>query len=161
MRFTIENMVIVLSLVLFEAWFLKGYFSGNPEFEPAIGFLVALGALFTKDKIKERFGLPSENEERKFKLELREKEVKRKREQIQKWRNMVLDVQAKVESENDVGQLLQLHPDYLSLEPLLSDDARVGVCGDNRTVTVGSAFSTPLIAIKSAISRIQKEWSLS
>lgn len=56
MRFTIENIIVVLLLVLFEAWFLHGYFSGNPEFEPAIGFLAALGALFTKDTIKSRLG---------------------------------------------------------------------------------------------------------
>lgn len=61
MRFTIENIAVVLSLVLFEAWFLNGYFSGNPEFEPAIGFIVALGALFTKDKIKEHFGLTGDS----------------------------------------------------------------------------------------------------
>lgn len=60
MRFTIENIVVVLSLIMFEAWFLKGYFSGSPEFEPAIGFLVVLGTLFAKDKIKEHFGLSSE-----------------------------------------------------------------------------------------------------
>jgi len=60
MRFTIENIIVVLSLVLFEAWFLSGYFSGNPEFEPAIGFFVALGALFTKDKIKDKLGFSGE-----------------------------------------------------------------------------------------------------
>ena len=52
---------MVLSLILFEAWFLKGYFSGDPEFEPAIGFIFTLGALFTKDKIKEHFGLSSDS----------------------------------------------------------------------------------------------------
>lgn len=59
MRFTIENIVIVLSLMLFEAWFLKGYFSGAPEYEPVIGIFVTLGALFTKDKLKGYFGVPA------------------------------------------------------------------------------------------------------
>lgn len=61
MRITIENIIIVLSLILFEAWFISGYFSGNLEFEPAIGFFVALGALFTKDKIKEKLGFGGES----------------------------------------------------------------------------------------------------
>jgi hypothetical protein len=56
MRITVENIIVVLSLILFEAWFLSGYFSGNPEFEPAIGFLVSLGALFGKEKVKEKLG---------------------------------------------------------------------------------------------------------
>ncbi len=60
MRATVENIIVVLSLILFEAWFLSGYFSGNPEYEPAIGFLVSLGALLGKDKIKEKFGLSGE-----------------------------------------------------------------------------------------------------
>ena len=50
-------------LVLFEAWFLSGYFSGAPEFEPLIGFVAALGALFTKDKIKEHFGFSDNTSE--------------------------------------------------------------------------------------------------
>lgn len=61
MRLTVENFFLILALLLFEAWFLKGYFSGSPEFEPAIGFIVSLGALFTKDKVKEHFGLSSES----------------------------------------------------------------------------------------------------
>lgn len=56
MRFTFENIMIILVLILSEAWFLNGYFLGNVEFEPAIAFIVALGALFTKDRIKEHFG---------------------------------------------------------------------------------------------------------
>jgi len=60
MRVTVENIIVVLSLILFEAWFLSGYFSGNPEFEPAIGFLVSLGALFGKDKVKEKLGFGGE-----------------------------------------------------------------------------------------------------
>lgn len=60
MRFTLENIILVISLVLIEAWFLSGYFSGNPEYEPAIAFLTVLGAIFTKDRIKEKLGIGGE-----------------------------------------------------------------------------------------------------
>ncbi len=60
MRLTVENIIVVLSLILFEAWFLSGYFSGNPEYEPAIGFLISLGTLFGKEKVKEKLGLGCE-----------------------------------------------------------------------------------------------------
>jgi len=60
MRLSLENIILVLTLVLTEAWFLKGYFSGKPDFEPAIAFLVALGAIFAKDKIKEKLGFGAE-----------------------------------------------------------------------------------------------------
>ena len=56
MRLTLENVIIILSLILTEAWFLNSYLSGSPDFEPAIAFIFALGALFTKDRIKEHFG---------------------------------------------------------------------------------------------------------
>ena len=68
MRFTIENIIVVLSLVLFEAWFLSGYFSGDPEFEPAIGFLAALGALFAIDKIKRKLGFDGDTNNHDIKL---------------------------------------------------------------------------------------------
>lgn len=60
MRITVENIIVVLSLLLFGAWFISGYFSGKLEYEPAIGFLVALGALFGKDKVKEKLGFGGE-----------------------------------------------------------------------------------------------------
>lgn len=60
MRLSFENIILVLSLVLTEAWLLNGYFSGKPEFEPTIAFLVSLGAIFAKDKIKEKLGFGGE-----------------------------------------------------------------------------------------------------
>lgn len=60
MRLSLENIILVISLVLTEAWFLSGYFSGNPDYEPAIAFLVTLGMIFTKDKIKEKLGIGGE-----------------------------------------------------------------------------------------------------
>ncbi len=59
MRLSIENIIVISTLVLSEAWFLSGYFSGQPDFEPAIAFFISLGAIFTKDKIKEKLGVGS------------------------------------------------------------------------------------------------------
>jgi hypothetical protein len=55
MRQIIENIFAALILVATEAWFLKGYFAGQPEFEPAIAFIAAAGALVLKDAVKARF----------------------------------------------------------------------------------------------------------
>ncbi|MDP0589489.1 MAG: hypothetical protein QS748_10000 [Candidatus Endonucleobacter bathymodioli] len=60
MRLSIESIILLLTLFLTEAWFLNGYFSGQPDFGPAIAFLVALGAMFTKDKIKKKLGFSDE-----------------------------------------------------------------------------------------------------
>jgi hypothetical protein len=50
----IENLFAVVSLVGTEAWFLKGYFEGKPDFEPGIAFIVALGIVIAKDPIRAR-----------------------------------------------------------------------------------------------------------
>lgn len=60
MRFSLENLVLISTLILTEAWFLNGYFSNQLEYEPAIAFLVALGAIFTKDRIKKTLGFDDE-----------------------------------------------------------------------------------------------------
>lgn len=60
MRWSFENIILILSLTMTGAWFLNGYLSGKPEYEPAIAFLVSLAAVFTKDKIKEKLGFGGE-----------------------------------------------------------------------------------------------------
>lgn len=52
MRRFLENLFAVAALVGAEAWFLHGYFSGTPEFEPALAFVTALGVLLGKDPIR-------------------------------------------------------------------------------------------------------------
>ena len=79
----------------------------------------------------------------KMKLEVRTKEKERKRALVKEWRNMLLEVQSKVEYENEVGQLIQVHPAYLSLEPFLNKETRNSVNSENRTIIVGSALSAP------------------
>jgi hypothetical protein len=50
----LEDLFSVAALVGTEAWFLKGYFAGQPEFEPGIAFTVALGVVIAKDPIRAR-----------------------------------------------------------------------------------------------------------
>lgn len=57
MRPSVENLALLILAFLAEAWFLHGYFAGAPEFEPAIAFIGAIAAIFTKDAVKARFGL--------------------------------------------------------------------------------------------------------
>jgi hypothetical protein len=63
MKISLANIILIIGLILAEAWFLKGYFSGNPEYEPAIAFIVAFGAIFAKDPIKEKFTGSSESKQ--------------------------------------------------------------------------------------------------
>ncbi len=55
MKLTFENTIVIAILILAEAWFLHGFFHGRPDFEPAIAFIAALGTVFFKDPIKEKF----------------------------------------------------------------------------------------------------------
>jgi hypothetical protein len=55
MRLFIENLFAIAALVGTEAWFLKGYFAGQPDFEPAIAFIAALGVLLAKEPLKAHF----------------------------------------------------------------------------------------------------------
>jgi hypothetical protein len=57
----VENLFAVSALVGAEAWFLKGYFSGQPDFEPAIAFVAALGILLAKEPLRARFSAGSSN----------------------------------------------------------------------------------------------------
>jgi len=60
MRKFVEDCFSVAFLVGSEAWFLKGYFSGQPDFEPGLAFLAALGAILAKDPIRVRFASSQE-----------------------------------------------------------------------------------------------------
>lgn len=60
MRKFVEDFFAVAFLVGTEAWFLKGYFSGQPDFEPGLAFLAALGAILAKDPLRARFASPQE-----------------------------------------------------------------------------------------------------
>jgi hypothetical protein len=84
----------------------------------------------------------------------------RQREQIQKWRQMLLDVDRVAEGNISPGPQLQVHPDFLSLEPHLSEDTRRSVYGENRTLVVGQSLALPLQKVKQEIARIEREWGV-
>lgn len=52
MRAFIENFIAVALVLGAEAWFLKGFYAGQPEFEPALALLAAVGTLLAKDPIR-------------------------------------------------------------------------------------------------------------
>jgi hypothetical protein len=58
MRIFAQDFFAVAFLVGTEAWFLKGYFAGQPDFEAGLAFLAALGAILAKDPIRARFASP-------------------------------------------------------------------------------------------------------
>ena len=86
-------------------------------------------------------------------IERQNTEVIRKREQISKWRKMIIEVH-----KGRPNSSLQTHPDYLSLEPLLKKEVNNKVYGENRVFMYGSDLQSPLREIKDEITRIEKEW---
>lgn len=82
------------------------------------------------------------------------------RVQIQKWREMVLQVDRKCDGDINVGPTLQVHPEFLSLEPYLNEETRRSVNGQNHTIVVGQSLAKPLQDLKREIARIEKEWGL-
>lgn len=87
-------------------------------------------------------------------------EKNRKREQIAKWRQMLLDVNLAAGGNISPGSKLHLHPEYIALEPLLTEAARKVVRAENRTIVVGQALSVPLETLKNEIARIESQWGL-
>ena len=61
MRKTLEDLFAITILVGTEAWFLKGYFAGQAEFEAGLAFLAALGGVILKDPIRAHFSPPQED----------------------------------------------------------------------------------------------------
>lgn len=96
----------------------------------------------------------------KHRLESGVSERERKRQQVVKWREMVLELHRQAEGDLSPGELIQVHPEFISLEPHLSDAARKMARGENREWVVGQALSRPLETLKSEISRIESEWGL-
>lgn len=55
MRKFIEDLFAIAMLIGTEAWFLKGYYAGQSDFEPALAFVASLGVLLAKDPIRAHF----------------------------------------------------------------------------------------------------------
>lgn len=58
MKGFIETLFAIIALVGAEAWFLAGYYSGSPDYEPALAFLAALGFILARDSIRAKFAKP-------------------------------------------------------------------------------------------------------
>jgi hypothetical protein len=58
MRKFIVDLFALATLVGTEAWFLKCYFANQPDFEPALAFLAALGVVLAKDPLRARLAAP-------------------------------------------------------------------------------------------------------
>jgi len=84
----------------------------------------------------------------------------RHRAQIEKWRSMVLQIDQESGGEINVGPALQAHPDFLTLEPYLSDEARRSVYEQKLVVMVGSTLAAQLRTMTAEISRIEQDWKL-
>lgn len=61
MRKFIEDLFALAALVGTEAWFLNGYFANQPEFEPALAFLAALGFVLAKYPLRARLVAPEKS----------------------------------------------------------------------------------------------------
>ncbi len=96
----------------------------------------------------------------KHRLEQAASDKNRRREQIQKWRDMVLQLDRESGGDIDVGPALQAHGDFLTLEPYLSEEARRSVYARNMTILVGSTLAAQLRNMTSEIARIEKDWGL-
>jgi len=85
----------------------------------------------------------------------------RKREQIEKWRNMLLDVLAQSEDgDRSIQEILQRNRDYLDLEPHLSPESRTAAYGETTGIVVGSVMPIPLVTLGREIARLEKEWNV-
>ena len=97
----------------------------------------------------------------KHRLEQSAAERERRREQIEKWRSMVVQVERQSrEPGTNLRQMLQLHPDFLSLEPHLTPGARESVHKRFFLVQMGHELPIHLRIVSDEISRIEKTWKL-
>jgi hypothetical protein len=96
----------------------------------------------------------------KHRLEQSAAEKSRRREQVARWRQMLLDVNRDAAGNASPGEILQVHPDYITLEPFLTDEARRVAVRENRMIVVGQALCLPLECLKDEIARIEQQWGL-
>jgi len=96
----------------------------------------------------------------KHHLEASAARMDRQREQIQAWRDMVLYIGRNSADLGSVGQEIQAHRDFLTLEPHLTDEVRRSIYSKSITIVVGSTLPKQLRDLTSEISRIEKQWGL-
>ena len=93
-------------------------------------------------------------------LEASTKDKDRRRAQIQAWRDMVTKLNYERDPNVNIGEEIQAHPDFLTLEPHLSEVARSSIYARNFLVSLGSALPAQLRTLTAEISRIEKQWKL-
>ena len=96
----------------------------------------------------------------KHKLEQSTRDATRKREQVQSWRAMIVQIASQCDNDSSANSALQVHPDYLSLEPLLKEETRRSVYKRNFVVTSGQSLPYALEQVKRGIAEIEKQWGL-
>jgi len=83
-----------------------------------------------------------------------------KREQIQRWRALVIELHRESGGDLGVGSMIEKHPDFLSLEPHLTEQARHAIYSKNIVIVDDQTLANPLEVIKNEISRIEGSWGL-
>jgi hypothetical protein len=88
-----------------------------------------------------------------------------RRESIRKWRDMVTMVHKQTREERNRGrnvtELLELHPDFLSIRPHLSKSSQDVVWGRSFiTSEAASTMDTKLVVVLQDIERLEREWKL-
>ena len=64
MQRVLETLFLLIALAGTEAWFLQGYFVGQPEWEPALAFFAALGMLLAREPIRSAIDRPRSHHDR-------------------------------------------------------------------------------------------------
>ncbi|MBC3872542.1 hypothetical protein [Undibacterium flavidum] len=104
-----------------------------------------------------KWKLDEKTQTRKMENELKEY----RRSLILKWRTMLLSAENIQRNGDGVANtIIQLNADYLSLEPLLTPDARKAVYQRNRTIVVGSELQGSSLILKDEIARLERQWEL-
>jgi hypothetical protein len=93
------------------------------------------------------------------------------KEKIQKWRQMVHEITLKLQAiqrgefpaipnvRSQAGFLIEMHPDFLSLQPLLQGPARGRAFG-SMTFHAGRTTPDELICLAAEIDKIEEKWGL-
>lgn len=64
MQRRIETIFLLIAVTGAEAWFLQGYFAGEPEWEPALAFAAAFGAILVRDSVLSASNRPRSEHDR-------------------------------------------------------------------------------------------------
>lgn len=104
-----------------------------------------------------KWKLDEKTQTKKMEADLKE----RRRELILTWRKMLISAEYEAQKEEtSVQKIIQLDPNYLSLEPLLGPEEKKAVYRENRIIVLGSELQGASLVLKEEIARLEKEWGL-